>query len=61
MKNLEQTRVCKKCGQERSIEKFPITKMLTRGNICMNCIYAREKEKLDNKGKFWLEDWIYLY
>ena len=57
---MQETKVCRKCGQERPIEKFPIGKTMTRGSVCTVCQYERDKERMTRNKTWWFEmDWIY--
>jgi hypothetical protein len=56
----KKTKVCKRCGEERPIEKFAIGKNLTRGSICFYCQAEQEKERHNKNKAWWLDyDWIY--
>lgn len=60
MSEEKKTKVCKRCGVERPIEKFAVGKNLARGTICFVCQAAREKERLEKNKTFWFDcDWIY--
>ena len=56
----KETKVCRKCGQERPIEKFSVGKTMARGNVCTICQYEREKERTSKNKTWWFDmDWIY--
>ena len=52
------TKVCKKCGEEKPIHRFPIGNTLKRSLVCNDCVIENMKRKHNKYIEMpWYEAW----
>ena len=53
-----QSKICAKCGKEKSITRFSIGASFVRNSVCKDCQSSYVLERYHRTAP-WYEDWIY--